>query len=100
MDTFELPSGAQLLVSGDEVRNQAYRLGEHTWGVQWHFEIDEPEILLWLTAFSEQEDLGSTWGKSVEDVRDEARRYMVEHDRKGREVFRRFAEVARRASDA
>lgn len=100
MDTFELPSGAQLLVTGDTVRNQAYRLGERTWGVQWHFEIDEPEILLWLTAFSEQADLGSTWGKSVEDVRGEARRYMAEHDRKGREVFRRFAEVARQTSDA
>jgi GMP synthase (glutamine-hydrolysing) len=99
-DTFELPSGAELLVTGDAVRNQAYRFGERTWGIQWHFEVDEPELLLWLTAYSEQDDLGSTWGKSVEDVRGEARRYLAEHDRKGREVFRRFAEVTRQAADA
>jgi len=99
-DTFELPPGAELLVSGDTVRNQAYRLGEHAWGVQWHLEVDDLELLLWLTVYSERHDLRSTWGKSVEEVRAEAQRYMTEHDRKGREIFRRFAEIARRASNA
>jgi GMP synthase (glutamine-hydrolysing) len=99
-DTFELPPGAELLVSGDVVRNQAYRLGERTWGVQWHLEVDDLELLLWLTVYSERHDLRSTWGKSVEEVRAEARHHMAAHDRKGREIFRRFAEIAREASDA
>lgn len=94
MDTFDLPDRAVLLATGDRVRNQAFRLGDRTWGVQFHFEIDEPEILLWVTAFAEESDLKTGWGKSVEEVRAEARRYIVDHERKGREVFRRFAEVA------
>ena len=40
MDTFTLPDGAELLVTGDGVHHQAYRVGDRTWGVQFHFEID------------------------------------------------------------
>ena len=97
MDTFELPSGAELLVAGDGVPNQAYRVDDRAWGVQYHFEIDEPEIRAWLAAFATEADLGSTWGKSDEQVLDEAGRYMAAHERKGRETFRRFAEQARAA---
>lgn len=95
MDTFEVPGEASLLVTGDRVRNQAFRVGDRTWGIQYHFEVDEPEIVLWLTAFAEQADLEREWGKSTERVREETRRHIAEHERKGREVFRRFASVAR-----
>jgi len=94
MDTFALPSEAILLATGDAVPNQAFRVGDRTWGTQFHFEIDEPEIVLWLTAFAEEGDLVSAWGKTSEQVRDEARRHVAVHERKGREVFRRFATVA------
>jgi GMP synthase-like glutamine amidotransferase len=97
MDTFELPSGAELLVAGDGVANQAFRVDDRTWGVQYHFEIDEPEIRSWLAAFAEEADLGSTWGKTNEQVLDEASRHMASHERKGRETFRRFVEQARAA---
>src|SRR3989442_981233 len=39
-DTFDLPDGADLLVAGDDVPNQAFRLGRTAWGVQFHFEVD------------------------------------------------------------
>jgi GMP synthase-like glutamine amidotransferase len=97
MDTFELPRDAVLLAKGDRVRNQAFRLGDRTWGTQFHFEIDEPEIVLWLTAFSENKDLASTWGKTPEQVRDEARLHLAAHERRGRELFRRFAALAMHA---
>ena len=48
MDTFELPDGATLLATGDDVANQAFRLGDRTWATQFHFEIDRPEMDLWL----------------------------------------------------
>ncbi|MGH2589304.1 MAG: type 1 glutamine amidotransferase [Actinomycetota bacterium] len=95
MDTFELPAGAALLATGDKVPNQAYRVNERTWGVQYHFEIDRPEIEMWLAAFAKQADLASTWGKSNDQVREEADHHLAEHERKGRETFRRFVRVAR-----
>ncbi len=95
MDTFELPAGAELLATGDGVRNQAYRVNDRTWGVQYHFEIDRAEVGSWLEAFAKEADLEPTWGKTNEQVLDEARRHLDEHQRKGRETFRRFVEQVR-----
>ena len=98
MDTFELPAGAELLATGDRVRNQAYRVGERTWAIQWHFEIDAAEIELWLTEFSEAGgDIAGDWGKTNEQVRDEAARFVSTHEAKGRETFRAFVEQVRAA---
>jgi GMP synthase-like glutamine amidotransferase len=95
MDTFELPAGAELLVAGDGVRNQAYRVNDRTWGVQYHFEIDGAEVESWLEAFAREADLEPTWGKTNDQVLEESRRYLAEHERKGRETFRRFVERVR-----
>ena len=94
MDTYELPDGAELLVTGDRVTNQAFRMDGPAWGVQFHLEIDAEEIELWLQEFSEEGDLKESWGKTPEDVRKEAKRFMRAHERKGAEVFRRFAALA------
>jgi GMP synthase (glutamine-hydrolysing) len=92
MDTFELPEGATLLATGDRVPNQAYRIGDRTWGVQWHFEIDTPEMEQWLISFEEADGpLEVSWGKDAAQVREEAARHQSEHEAKGREVFERFA---------
>ena len=98
MDTFELPDGAELLAAGDHVRHQAYRVNDRTWGIQYHFEIDRAEIESWLKAFAAEADLLPTWGKTNEQVRAEADRYLAGHERKGRETFRRFAELVRGVS--
>jgi GMP synthase-like glutamine amidotransferase len=45
-ETFDLPAGAELLVSGDRVRNQVFRLGSAV-GVQFHPEITYPIIVRW-----------------------------------------------------
>lgn len=95
MDTFDLPEGAELLVTGDGVRHQAYRVNDRTWGVQYHFEIDRDEIESWLAAFAEEAELLPTWGKTNEQVRAEADRHLDEHVRKGGETFRRFVERVR-----
>jgi GMP synthase (glutamine-hydrolysing) len=97
-DTFELPEGAELLATGDAVALQAYRLGDVTWGVQWHFEIDRAEIETWLDAFSAEADLLADWGKTPEAVRAEADALLAGHEAKGAETFRRFAEVVRERS--
>ena len=95
MDTFELPDGAVLLASGDRVGNQAYRIGERSWGVQWHFEIDRPELEQWLVSFEGADGpLEGSWGKAAETVRQEADRFQADHEVKGRAVFARFAALA------
>ena len=47
-DTFDIPHGAELLASSPECRNQAFRYGERTYGLQFHLEVDEPLIKRWL----------------------------------------------------
>lgn len=38
-DTFDLAPGAELLMTGADVRHQAFRLGRATYGFQCHFEV-------------------------------------------------------------
>lgn len=97
MDTFEPPASSTMLATGDLVANQAFRTGDRTWGVQWHFEIDRPELEVWLDTFSRQSDLVAEWGKSTDDVRAEADSYMATHEQKGRELFARFVGVVQEA---
>ena len=44
---FELPEGAELLAENDAAR-QAYRLGERTWGVQFHPEVTRHMLDYWF----------------------------------------------------
>jgi GMP synthase-like glutamine amidotransferase len=92
MDTFALPPGATLLATGDDVANQAYRLHDITWATQFHFEIDRPEIEMWLDEVAGTVE--AEWGKTPEQVRAEADRHQAAHERAGAEVFRRFAKVS------
>jgi GMP synthase (glutamine-hydrolysing) len=94
MDTFTLPEGAVLLATGHAVRNQAYRVGEGTWGIQFHFEVDRPELEMWLDEYSKQGDLAASWGKSPDQIRADADTYQEAHEERGREIFRRFASLA------
>ena len=45
--TFDLPAGAELLAENDAAR-QAYRLGERTWGIQFHAEVTRPMLEKWF----------------------------------------------------
>ena len=93
-DAFDLPEGATLLATGDLVPNQAFRVGELAWGTQFHCEVNVSELDFWLQEFTKEGDLRSEWGKSPEQVREEAERFMAEHERRGREVFERFTTLA------
>ena len=42
-----LPAGATLLASNPRYENQAYRLGEHVYGLQFHIETDEALVRQW-----------------------------------------------------
>ena len=53
-DTFELPSGGELLATGEEIPMQAFRVGDSAWGLQFHLEIDAQVLEAMLAG----EDLG------------------------------------------
>jgi GMP synthase (glutamine-hydrolysing) len=46
-DTFDLPDGAELLASSAVCRNQAFRLGNRVYGLQFHLEVTPAMIAQW-----------------------------------------------------
>jgi GMP synthase-like glutamine amidotransferase len=46
-ETFDLPPGAELLASSDLCRNQAFRIGETVYGLQFHLEVTPEMIADW-----------------------------------------------------
>jgi GMP synthase (glutamine-hydrolysing) len=92
-DTYELPEGAAHLIAGDRIEAQGYRVGELACGVQFHQEVDAIEFAQWLDIAGSEMDVEATWGKSVETLREESKRFMPEHEARGRELFGRFARL-------
>ncbi|HEY1828537.1 MAG TPA: type 1 glutamine amidotransferase [Acidimicrobiales bacterium] len=50
-DTFDLPVAAERLLRNDVYENQAFRIGEAAWGVQFHLEVDAPAVEGFLASF-------------------------------------------------
>ena len=46
-ETFDLPPGAELLASSELCRNQAFRLGDGVYGLQFHLEVTPEMIADW-----------------------------------------------------
>jgi GMP synthase (glutamine-hydrolysing) len=46
-ETFDLPPGAELLASSDLCRNQAFRIGEYVYALQFHLEVTPDIIADW-----------------------------------------------------
>jgi GMP synthase (glutamine-hydrolysing) len=97
-DTVELPSEATLLATSDANLVQAFRVGERAWGIQFHQEVDAVEFGWWVEIADGEIDLERTWGKSADRLREEAAQHMAANEERGRELFRRFAEVVQETS--
>jgi len=92
-DTFELPTSAVLLGTGDAVHLQAFRIGDRAWGMQFHFEVHREELELWLR--SAGDEVVERWGKTSAQIVDEANRFLPTQEERAVQVFRRFADVVR-----
>jgi GMP synthase (glutamine-hydrolysing) len=91
-DTFELPVGAQLLASSPTCANQAIRIGENAYGLQFHLEADARLIHRWLAL---REDLPVGDARSRLDAaatQRETRRYLPAAGRLAKAVFGAFIE--------
>ncbi len=61
-DTFELPRGAETLVTGADCVQQAFRFGSHVYGLQFHLEVDAPMIEHWLNVPQNRDEIAATDG--------------------------------------
>lgn len=96
MDTFDVPDGAEQLATGDEIAAQAFRVGDRAWATQFHFEIDRPEIELWIDGAGPS--LETDWQTTSARLRTAAAAHQPRHEEQGTELFRRFVKVARTLS--
>lgn len=90
-DTWDLPPDASVLLTGEGVRNQAFRAGPVAWGFQFHLEIDRRGLDAWLDLAGS--DLEREWGTTAAEVRRQADRYLPDHEARGRELFARFGSL-------
>jgi GMP synthase (glutamine-hydrolysing) len=79
-DTFDLPEGARPLASTSVTENQAFAVGSHVLGLQFHMEVDPSKIERWLIGHACEL---STTGVDIARLRSDARRVGVMVARSG-----------------
>jgi GMP synthase-like glutamine amidotransferase len=53
-DTFSLPEGAVLLVTGETCENQAFVYGDNIWALQFHLEVTPDMIKNWAEVYEDE----------------------------------------------
>lgn len=61
-DTFDLPEGAVPLATRETCANQAFRIGDKTYGFQFHLEVTRETVDIWTQIRAE------TYGRPLEEV--------------------------------
>jgi len=75
---FRPPAGAVPLAWTRGCRHQAYRLGDHAWGLQFHLEADAPMIDRWLHLPSGRSEIEQHWDdqRRIERIRTATRLHL------------------------
>jgi len=75
-DTFGIPDGATHLAGSELFSNQAYRIGDNIYGLQFHLEVTEGMIRQWMVEY--QDELASLDYIDPEKIISDTNRYI--HD--------------------
>jgi GMP synthase (glutamine-hydrolysing) len=68
-DTFEIPTGANLLATSEQCTNQLFRFGKHV-GVQFHLEVSAKETRIWAEKYSDElKQVGKTKNQVVDECK-------------------------------
>jgi GMP synthase (glutamine-hydrolysing) len=95
-DTFAIPDGAVHLATSGACAHQAFRYGEHAYGLQFHLEVDEPMIHRWLHASVNQRELETLRGRiDPEGIIRETPRHMARSTELAGQVFGAFIDLFR-----
>lgn len=81
-ETFDLPDQAQLLASTDIAHNQAFQMGRHVVGLQFHLEATVPGMEKWFIGHIGE--IEQTPGVSVEQLRRDTAKYAGHTEAAGR----------------
>jgi len=89
--TFATPPGAVPLAWTRNCRNQAYRLGDHAWGLQFHLEADASLIERWLGSEGGRAEIEQHWdSRRIGRIRAATREHLPAATRLGERVFGEF----------
>ncbi len=92
LEVTELPAGSVSLCRSDACRNQAFRVGEQAWGVQFHLEADAETARAWAEPSGAVADLARV-NLSSADVIDPMRAHETELATLWAVVARRWLDV-------
>jgi GMP synthase (glutamine-hydrolysing) len=89
--TFALPADSVALAWTRNCRNQAYRLGDAAWGLQFHLEADAALIDRWLASESGQAEIDRHWSlRRIARIRADTRRHLPVAQSLSDRVFSEF----------
>jgi GMP synthase (glutamine-hydrolysing) len=92
--TFAPPPGAVPLAWTRNCRNQAYRLGDSAWGLQFHLEADEALIARWLTSETGQAEIDQYWNlRKIARIRAATARHLTLAQPLSNRVFAEFVRL-------
>lgn len=93
-DTFEIPEGGVHLAESPTCHSQAFRVGRHMYGFQFHMEVDEPLIARWLNVPVHKAEIESAPGDiSADTISHETRVHMKRLRHVSERTFQRFIEL-------
>jgi hypothetical protein len=88
----ELPAGAVTLARSERAPQQAYRVGDAVWAVQFHIEVDAETVARWTGAAAE---IARARGAEPSQLVARAQAYEAEYVATARSLMSRFLTVAR-----
>lgn len=93
-DTFRVPELAVALATSDSSGlAQAFRYGDNTYAIQFHFEVDGPILEGWIREIG-ADSLWHEWGVGEADLGRQADEHIVAQQSAGKELLRRFLDHA------
>jgi GMP synthase (glutamine-hydrolysing) len=94
-DTFDLPTGAQLLATSPAYTNQAFRWGERAYGLQFHLEVSSEMAAEWAEVPAYAQALERILGPgSFERLNDDLARRSGEMSVHARRIFERWLDLS------
>ena len=93
--TFAPPPGAVPLAWTRNCRNQAYRLGDSAWGLQFHLEADAALIQRWTGSETGRAEIEANWGpRRIAQIRAATAQHIPAAQPLSDRVFREFVDLA------
>jgi GMP synthase-like glutamine amidotransferase len=89
-----LPSWATLLASSSHCQVQAYAVGEHAFGLQFHSEVTDVTVEDWVQISAYRADLEMTLGSmGADDLKQAVRKQLSVMNREAKIIFDNFLQI-------